>query len=911
MNPIYDTLEYAGVEKSLRDWGVQMESCDGEWADQKPDTFECSIVNAYITDNPLFDFEGKIIVRSARTSPTGLPGTFSGGAVDFIGKRILDPGNAGGSGHDVKFKFQGPWYDLEHTPYQQSFFGLTAPQTQVQQILLGQVILFTGIDQFGNFIIRNSGQQISDILTYLLQAYAAQGLAAPFQIGTIDPALILMSVIVKPGYCADMIQKCLELSPDCKVAFDYSTTSGGNLLPTINVRQRANLAPVNLALFTGGSVTPAHKSVSIMPRQDLIPSVVIIYFKITGTNSAGGTSILFVKDKYGPNGANSNLDPDGGLRAIVDLIDLQGYSQTLVKGTLSVEPLACTGGDQSSKRAWWASKRGGEEAKFADLRVRFQNAGGAQTTIPDATVVDEAGNAIDLNAYPNRLVDGTVHPWMNVNVIRAVIKSKMVYAEFDSVGASDTDTNGKAIERYASKEHHVHVRLTNAQYRGPGTSTEYTAVASATAGETVPTGIARAVFKALADQIQYEGDYVRVEASFTGGVSMLNVVNYTNGRAEWATMNAHVRGIRKNYGTHETRVSVGPTKHLNANELMSILKMFRFRFPWYNPAVRQTGSPGGGSEVDMALNTPAGNTTDGLAVQPARTLLGYPGNDTTQPPNLSITHDAQAGVITVTPLLANGNRDTAKATVSINPSDIDPAVADPAQLDAKFQKTVDAAGKVIYVLATGVPAGGGGGTIELPFISDSADGDFIICGPPNHPNYVKKPYLLRISNTVRTIRGVNHVYSYSPARVQKSNAKVPFYTRTDSYSGITETQYVIPDWDVGDIVTCYPYTGSPLPPSTVILVTIQSGGTGYAVGNLITPTFAVGDGGAAPQIQVTSVGPGGVIAGLFIHYEGFITSTPPSLPNISCTGGSGSGATVNLTFSSPLIANYEGKAWAA
>ena len=76
-----------------------------------------------------------------------------------------------------------------------------------------------------------------------------------------------------------------------------------------------------------------------------------------------------------------------------------------------------------------------------------------------------------------------------------------------------------------------------------------------------------------------------------------------------------------------------------------------------------------------------------------------------------------------------------------------------------------------------------------------------------------------------------------------------------------------------------------------ISATIQSGGTGYTVNDVLTPTGGTSDGLA--RLTVTSVS-GGVITG--ISTTGFGTySVLPSNP-VSVTGGTGSSATFNLTY---------------
>jgi hypothetical protein len=79
--------------------------------------------------------------------------------------------------------------------------------------------------------------------------------------------------------------------------------------------------------------------------------------------------------------------------------------------------------------------------------------------------------------------------------------------------------------------------------------------------------------------------------------------------------------------------------------------------------------------------------------------------------------------------------------------------------------------------------------------------------------------------------------------------------------------------------------------NSVATVAVNSGGTGYTVGDILS--IAGGTGTVTAQVEVTSVA-AGVIDGVRIYNAGVYTATP-STPN-SATGGTGSGASITLTF---------------
>jgi len=675
----FDTLTYAGTEKAFKDWNLALDSVQDHLTNQGHDVFTATSASASIAaeaDSPTFTFEGTVVVQINRASPTGAPNSFSGGSIAFTGKRVENPAAATGYRQGVTYKFHGPWYDLSNTHYLQTFMG----QGGVTY-LAAETILNTSAAVTAGQIQISLGDQIQAILQWCIDSYRTQGLALPFQyIGrtldmsviptgainlnvgpapgtpggnysfsgleyncllststTIDAGLyqiFLPSYITKPLMCADALRKCLELSPRVTVWFDYTQSP-----PMIHFTAIDSATPQTLALFDGTS----HKSLNIQARNDLLVNSVRILYRIKNT-SGGSPVINFSVDKWGPHGSNSASDPDYGLRVVNELVDLQGYARTECVGHLDCEPLACVGGTQAIKRAWWSSPRGGGQRRLIDSRVRFA------ATIPDATLVyattggtDSGGNArvagqplttADGALFTNKLVRGTHHNWMMLGggvavvSLKAVVRSAMTYFEYDQVAAGDTPfqlpanetasnaaTNGTPLRAVNSAEHHTEIELTN------GITGTYYTVASTVAGESWITGYGGTAWYLYNQMnvLQFDGDFAKVEAAFGAGVSLGAPVHFTGGATLWTAMKAQVQEVRRDYGRHETSVRIGVAKHLNAGQLSALLNMWRFRRPWYNPAVRSDNTAGGTSGfVDQPITAGNDNSTDGQAI-PAMT----------------------------------------------------------------------------------------------------------------------------------------------------------------------------------------------------------------------------------------------------------------------------------------------------
>jgi hypothetical protein len=661
----YDTLQYNGAERTFANWGFDRAGVQCRKRNMSEDVFRATVAGANVSDDPIFPFEAQVIIRTGRVSATGADNSFTGGTLKFTGKRVDMDAQATGRGQGVTYQFRGPWYDLSNTHYLQTFKGVA-----VLPYAPGEIVLNTSTaNSLNDLFYISIGDQIQAILQWLLDQYDAQGMATPFQYvgrdlnagaidlsvsgnaavgmntnkagnayiyhvnagSTIDAALFaqfLPSYIAKPMMCSQALQKMLELSPRTNISFDYTTTP-----PAVYVRSVDNFAPVSLALFNGID----HKSLSIKRRDDLVARAVVLTYRFTNTID-GKQQIDYAIDKWGPHGADNAADPSAGLRVLSDTIDLQGFNITTTTAQMDCEPLACTGGNNATKRKWWSSRRGGEQAKFVDSRIRFQNSAFAETAIPDATITYAttdgsriAGQPLssgDLALFTNRIVSGSHHSWMPVFALKVRVSVKTEHAVYDVVAtgdtanqlpanesASNTAVNGTRSGKVNTEEIHCELMLTNATNAGDGSPYTATTEASSTPGEIAITGaggIAQYLFNAL-QAFQYDGEYAKVETDFANNVGLTNAINFTGGRAEWTAMNAQPQSIIEDYGTKETFVQIGVANHLSAGQLSSLLNMWAFRRTWYNPAVRADNSAANGGQVNMPDATGGANATNGVA----------------------------------------------------------------------------------------------------------------------------------------------------------------------------------------------------------------------------------------------------------------------------------------------------------
>lgn len=588
----YLTLEYDGQEKTMADWGIELASCLGVNRSLYIGQYQLTIPVASIAIAPHFPFEAPVIIRRNRLSATGAPNTFSGGSIAFQGKRLSAQHQHNGSSARIAYLFVNAWYDLENTIYQQEVANQKTAVNDLDYPFVSNLTLFEELDDSAvpQLVPLTTGQQIQRILQFLLDRYAEQGLAAPYQIGTITPAMLLPAFDTQQMTCADAIRKCLELHPEAVFSILYTSTP-----PTIEVRGRGNTGVATLPYASLSSATNV-KEFSIRKRDDLVPRSVIVHYRITHTQN-GVDLVSYVTDKYGPNGQDSDLDPNSGLRVVIHTLDMTGssYSAVHLTADLDVEPVLCNG-TAAQRLAWWLDARGGGRIE-KQIELDAGDIQPNSIAINDASILDDDGNAINLASYPNAIIDTPVQTWMQyenapIETVNAKLVADVLWYDRN---------NNLVVSKFTQQ-----LTLTNAiagTYR-------YDSVQSA-AGENLPgfveidgdgnavfaNGLAQKLYENMAEA-QFESDHVRVAGVCPGDLTLSQRVNITGGLGEWAAAGMLIQELVENDGLGETAVRLGPVRKYDAGQLVDIWRFTRW-FRWLgNFTGRETGNPDG-STISM------------------------------------------------------------------------------------------------------------------------------------------------------------------------------------------------------------------------------------------------------------------------------------------------------------------------
>jgi hypothetical protein len=511
----------------------------------------------------------------------------------FQGRQTTEQGIAIPGQRGIFLVFEDTFYDLDNTPFQQSW-----------NVSGGGTVNFSRYYLFQDLSTTPSGyltvaQQITQILIW------AQACGVPIQIGTIEGPSQMPFYPARGLSCAAAIEKCLFCFPDLFSWIDDSTTP-----PTFNCRQRANLDEVRMPWAGTDAAGRVHKSSRITPLYKLQPSQVVLqYQEINTVNGISEPSWEY--DAYPPGS-------DGkARRAMVVPIDLRGGAgqTTTLKETWTVGAF-----NPTSLDFWIGNRVTGQFGKIAALgdndiaNLAFAD---AFVCMSDADVLahpngisikDAAGNYYGL-AGLNEHKKGTLTDWLQtggnaVVLVEVSVKASFSYTKNRKIGAVTIPQSILNDHKHASN-----VKLTNVPVGV--TVFEIAGIQSSSLGELPVPDLARNVFTSL-DQLQHDGLHEIREPHVPAIIGPWNVLTLTGGRADWSRMNIASVEIDFHAGVanawRNTTITLGPARHLAPQDLNNYLQFFRSRMVEDNGALRSGGQVFSPSIVDMGGEDPKQDT---------------------------------------------------------------------------------------------------------------------------------------------------------------------------------------------------------------------------------------------------------------------------------------------------------------
>jgi hypothetical protein len=626
------TLAYSGIEKALGDWGLCADFAV-EFVNKGRDSVTMRSTEGFDAAAPAqFAWGAAVTVWRDRTPPGGAGG-FTGGTMFFQGyvgdtKRLNVQGR-----QNIQYAFYGPWWLLERLQFMQgrSVFngwatpGLPSSGATLKTLNTPEVFLGEKADETW----QTNGQQIVEILSWVNECYNPTKRGATsgrddsqdvIRIGAIDPAVIFPKTRANDIFCAEGLVSVLRWSPDVVCWFDYTTSP-----PTFNARAQANLRAV-----TATVTAEQQRQVELAPRYERQLAGVVIEYKQTNVFN-GFAWPQYYYDIY-PSGI-TDYTPNCSRH----FVELAGSQVSKVNVVVEVIPVGlAVSATPSDRLGWWQS---------VDMTLNDPNIDPASIVIDVATVTDGSGDPVDLTQYPNTLVKGQLSTWMGVQWTDVTVMANASFNRY--ADAAHKVPNGTVTARQISHR----VTLTNAISQTYRTTTFFDP------GESVPVGVAQAVYNSLAT-LQYSGSIAFVAGQVQSGIAVgdnLTLAGPTNTYA-----NLLVQSVRAVPHLGLLSVAYAPSARLDAPELIELARCCRWRTIYNLPSGRSTGQAAGCADVGLGSATAKENTQYGVPAYAFQAATFDQGTTEGNPNGVTqIAIDAQHEQITICRLDAAGSVVTA------------------------------------------------------------------------------------------------------------------------------------------------------------------------------------------------------------------------------------------------------------
>lgn len=457
-----------------------------------------------------------------------------------------------GSAQAIFYEVSGPWWYLERLVYQQPWAIQGSADTYKSHCLLNLTV--TGS-------VWTTRDQIDDALDWCSDKAADQYGSAPFQWTKANlPQISIPSDEVRDITCAEVIRKQLRWMPDAVAWWDYSTNP-----PTFHCKRRADLSTASVTIGTGVS------AVRLVPRYDLqVPAVALKFEQI---NTVNGVSLAAVTTQVYPGGSTGEE-----FGALVGTIDLAGGTVTYATAYVRTTALPTTNAD------WWTW-----------LKTKHPWLGSARVALDTVLDVDRtvsgAGDPLDYE-----LLDGQIPPWAAASSQHETVT---IAVRIHTYAADETTL-------IDSKEEVFTVNIVTTDVA----TTTFSSLQEFVAGESVPSGLAEALYNALSP-LEWEGQIQIVGSDCDGTVEVGDKLNLSGGHSDWSSMAAVVQQTDEDLETGTTTIAVGPPQHLGARDMIELLRVNRYRLV-ITPAAARTGGTVGGGAVALGSATPQENATSGI-----------------------------------------------------------------------------------------------------------------------------------------------------------------------------------------------------------------------------------------------------------------------------------------------------------
>ena len=491
-----------------------------------------------------------------------------------------------GTGDDLRIRYtvHGPWQWLERTPYIQQFKVPSDPSNTASSLVnaaRGRVVL----GQKGDGTKLYLGPALNEILDVAIAA------GAPIAYNALTLSQYVPWEEATDLSCAEALMRVLRWRPDLVCGWDYSVNP-----PKLTFTPQASLSTISLAVQPAGTTDAGgyapFESIRLRTRPDLvIASAALCYLATNRDNEASWETVT--TDIY-PATGHVVGESDQLLRTV----QLAGSVATssVLQQKVNVDPIPSqltlagpltSGSDFTALKSWWQNHA--QQLRQSNVTIKQLWSG-----IREA----EDGSAVNA-ALTNELVKGAVTDWMESN--QSIVTERQRVSVMCLYDITDPVTS--------KVETQVSLLATTITATNAATKTyAFTASASYTPAETVPTGLAQSLYTAFS-AVQHEGTVSLVESDCSYAVGVGRALLLTGSLTAWSTMQAVIQRADYDLDRGRTTFTVGPPKQLGIADLVDVFRNNRTRPPTTSHLTRTTGKSGtADSKQGLALHHPSPRT---------------------------------------------------------------------------------------------------------------------------------------------------------------------------------------------------------------------------------------------------------------------------------------------------------------
>lgn len=522
---------------------------------------------------------------------------------------------ASGTDHAIRAEISGPWWDLEHLPFLQTWqsydpggdpAATTGSHSRVQ----------LGVSDGASRL--NTMEVIADAIAAAVSLGAV--IAPPL---SYPPGLYVPVISGRDMSCADVVLAMLRWHPDVTTSIDYTTTP-----PRLQLHPRSSASTITRS--AADHQLAAHQ---IRPRHDLQVSGVLIRWEQSVQDPDGNSRLRLVEDRWPAEHATGfrtlvyTMVVDGGALDPSSL-DNQPAGQTRPPGAtphrqrIKTRPIPVPAAVDEAAKKWWINRipvlahyaseidlediiipaaAGGDEEEGTDFiphDVQIVQDGEAE---PPPWQLPDADNAVaeaeaDIELYPRELVSGELPEWRND--LRAIPMSAEVTVAMRKSSLDELPgRKGQRLRRLFAREVTIGgiecgaISLTT-QFIGTNAMTRvYRGIASfdgsvpdpgepPAAPIAPPTGdapgaLAKPLYEARST-LQWEGSWVELFDELPSVPWTSRVLNIDDpARTEWATMRAQIVEAVEDVAAGRLTLTLGLHAHLGPQDLETLRSLAR------------------------------------------------------------------------------------------------------------------------------------------------------------------------------------------------------------------------------------------------------------------------------------------------------------------------------------------------